>query len=158
MWEFRRDPADLKPEEEYGLQRLFAQLPKLKDLYQVRLRFKEIFDTAKDRTTADEQLMQLQQQTQDLGLDFSGFFSTYENWKPGILKYFDHHQTSAVVEGINNKARVITKRAYGVKSSNTLWTRLILDVNRASDAVGCTIGELRQITAGLSHVFLAFCT
>jgi len=158
MWEFRRDPADLKPEDEYGLQRLFAQLPELKDLYQVRLRFKEIFDTAKDPTTAEQQLTQLKQRTQDLALDFSGFFSTYENWKPGILKYFDNHQTSAVVEGINNKARVITKRAYGVKSSSTLWTRLILDVNRAADAVGHTITEMRQITAGLSQVFLAFCT
>jgi transposase len=158
MWEFRRDPDDLKPEDEYGLERLFAQIPELKDLRQIRLRFKEIFDTAKDRTTAEQQLMELKQRTEELGLDFSDFFSTYENWKPGILKYFDNHQTSAVVEGINNKARVITKRAYGVKSASTLWTRLILDVNRAADAVGHTIGELRQITAGLGQVFLAFCT
>jgi len=46
----------------------------------------------------------------------------------------------------------------GVKSSDTLWTRLSLDLNRASGAVGQTIAELRQITAGLKAVFLAFCT
>ena len=64
----------------------------------------------------------------------------------------------AAVEGINNKARVITKRCYGVKSSDTLWNRLILDLNRASDAVGRSIGELREMVSRLKAVFLAFCT
>jgi hypothetical protein len=62
------------------------------------------------------------------------------------------------VEGINNKARVITKRCYGVKSSATLWNRLILDLNRASEAVGASIAELRQILSDLKAVFLRFCT
>jgi hypothetical protein len=66
--------------------------------------------------------------------------------------------TSAAVEGINNKARVITKRCCGVQSSGTLWNRLILDLNRASEAVGQSIAELREITSGLQAVFLAFCT
>ena len=62
--------------------------------------------------------------TASLGLDFGKFWTTYENWKTGILHYFDGRYTSAAVEGINNKARVITKRCYGVKLSNTLWSRL----------------------------------
>ena len=41
----------------------------------------------------------------------SGFiFETYDRWKTKILNYFDARQSSATVEGINNKARVITKR------------------------------------------------
>ena len=92
------------------------------------------------------------------GLDLSKFWTTYDNWKTGILNYFDGRYTSAAVEGINNKARVITKRCYGVKSSDTLWNRLILDLNRASEAVGQSIAELREITSGLKAVFLAFCT
>ena len=35
---------------------------------------------------------------------------------------------------------------------------LILDLNRASEVVGRTIAELREITSGLAVVFLAFCT
>jgi len=53
---------------------------------------------------------------------------------------------------------VITKRCYRVKSSDTLWNRLILDLSRASEAVGRTIAELGEITSGLKAVFLAFCT
>jgi transposase len=158
MWEFRRDPKDLKPEEREALDRLFAELPVLKDVYDVRVRFKEIFDTAPDVTTAESQLAELRQHTEALGLNFSKFWTTYDNWKTGILNYFDGRYTSAAVEGINNKARVITKRCYGVKSSDTLWNRLILDLNRASEAVGRNIAELREITSGLKDVFLAFCT
>jgi len=103
-------------------------------------------------------LAELRQRTESLVLDFSKFWTTYDNWKTGILNYFDERYTSAAVEGINNKARVITKRCYGVKSSGTLWNRLILDLNRASEAVGQSIAELREITSGLKAVFLAFCT
>ena len=158
MWEFRLNPKDLKPEQREALERLFAAVPVLKDVYDVRVRFKEIFDTAPDVATAEQQLAELLQRTESLGLDFSKFWTTYDNWKTGILNYFDERYTSAAVEGINNKARVITKRCYGVKSSGTLWNRLILDLNRASEAVGQSIAELREITSGLKAVFLAFCT
>ena len=137
---------------------LFAELPVLKDLYDVRVRFKEIFDTASDPATAEQELAALRARTESLGLDFSKFWTTYDNWKEGILNYFDERYTSAAVEGINNKARVITKRCYGVKSPETLWNRLILDLNRASEAVGQSIAELREITSGLKAVFLRFCT
>jgi transposase len=140
------------------LEELFTRLPVLKDVYEVRVRFKEIFDTAPDPATAEQQLAELRVRAESLGLDFGKFWTTYDNWKTGILNYFDGRYTSAAVEGINNKARVITKRCYGVKSSDTLWNRLILDLNRASEAVGRSIGELREIVSGLRAVFLAFCT
>jgi transposase len=158
MWEFRRNPMNLKPEEHAALDRLFSELPVLKKLYEVRVRFKEIFDTAPDVATAESQLAELRQRTEALGLDFSKFWTTYDNWKTGILNYFDGRYTSAAVEGINNKARVITKRCYGVKSSDTLWNRLILDLNQANEAVGRGIDELREIVSGLKAVILAFCT
>ena len=127
MWAFRRDPASLTPEERLALEGLFEKIPKLKELYRVRLRFKEIFDTAGDRTTAARWLRRLRRESEDLGLDLGAFFATYDRWKTEIQNYFDARQTSAAVEGINNKARVITKRAYGLKSAAGLWTRLILD-------------------------------
>ena len=153
MWAFRRDPASLKAEEQQALEGLFEEVPKLNDLYRVRLRFKEIFDTARDRTTAARWLRRLRRETEQLGLDFSPFFATYDRWKTEILNYFDARQTSAAVEGINNKARVITKRAYGLKSADSLWTRLILDLNRASEAIGWSIAQIRRMASGLKALF-----
>ena len=153
MWAFRRDPESLTPEERQALEGLFEKIPKLKDLYRVRLRFTEIFDTACDRTTAARWLRQLRRETEDLGLDLGPFFETYDRWKTAILNYFDGRQTSAAVEGINNKARGITKRAYGLKSSDSLWDRLILDLNRATEAIGWTIDQIRQMAVGLKALF-----
>jgi transposase len=62
------------------------------------------------------------------------------------------------VEGINNKARVITKRTYGLKSAEGLWKRLILDLNRASEAIGWTIEQIRQRAKGLKVLFDSSCT
>ena len=136
MWAFRRDPESLSAEEKQALEALFEKIPALRPLYQVRLRFKEIFDTARNRITAARWLRELRRQCDQLGLDLGSFFETYDRWKTEILNYFDARQTSAAVEGINNKARVITKRAYGLRSAKSLWDRLILDLNRASQAIG----------------------
>jgi transposase len=157
-WAFRRDPASLTPEEQRALEGLFEKIPKLKDLYRVRLRFKDIFDTARDRTTAARWLRRRRRETEDLGLDLGGFLATYDQWKTEILNYFDARQTSAAVEGINNKARVITKRTYGLKSAESLWTRLIWDLNRATEAIGWSIEQIRQMARGLKALFDPSCT
>jgi Transposase len=90
-------------------------------------------------------------------LDFSPeldrFLKTFERWQDEILNYFDARQTSGPVEGINNKARVILKRSYGLKSADSLWTRLILDLNRAQDIVLHSIGQIRELVAGLRTAF-----
>ena len=158
MWAFRRDPGGLTPEEQRALKELVEKIPKLNDLYRVRLRFKEIFETARDRRTAARWLRRLRRETEDLEPDLGPFFETYDRWKTAILNYFDARQTSAAVEGINNKARVITKRAYGLKSAAGLWTRLILDLNRASEAIGCSIEQIRQMARGLKALFDPSCT
>lgn len=157
MWEFRRDPKEASPEDKAKLEVLFAKLPKLRKLHQARVRFKEIFDTAADRKKAARALCALHLQVLDDGLDLEDFFLTYECWQTGILNYFDDRQTSAAVEGINNKARVITKRAYGLKSADSLWTRLILDLNRAAEAIGHTIAQIKSIVTGFRVVFGPFC-
>jgi transposase len=153
MWAFRRDPASLTAEEQQALEGLFEAIPALKELYRVRLRFKEIFDTAPNRATAARWLRQLRSGTERLGMDLGRFFETYDRWKTAILNYFDTRQTSAAVEGVNTKARVITKRSYGLKSARSLWDRLILDLNRAADAIGWSIDQIRQMAVGLKVLF-----
>jgi transposase len=153
MWAFRRDPTSLTAEEQPALECLFEKIPTLRELYRVRLRFQEIFDTAPNRTTAARWLRRLRDETERLGLNLSPFFETYDRWKTEILNYFEAHQTSAAVEGVNTKARVITRRAYGLKSAKSLWDRLILDLNRASEAIGWSIEQIRQMAQGLTALF-----
>jgi hypothetical protein len=90
--------------------------------------------------------------------ELDGFVRTFETWQEEILNYFDAGQTSGPVEGINNKARVIIKRAYGLKSADSLWTRLVLDLNRSAEVVRHTIGQLRALVTSFRAIFSGACT
>ena len=148
MWEFRRRPEDLSDEETAKLDGLFETLPRLRTLYDLRVRFQQIFDTAPDRATALRSLTELWVDVLEAFPEMDRFLRTFEAWQDEILNYFDRRQTSGPVEGINNKARVIVRRAYGLKSAGSLWTRLVLDLNRGRDMVRHTIEQIRGLVAG----------
>src|ERR1700676_4718494 len=158
MWEMRRDPLSLTDAERQKLEELFRRLPELRKLYDLRVRFKAIFDTALTRRQAALALTELFMDATDAFPELDRFVCTYEQWQEQILNYFESGQTSGVVEGINNKARVVTKRAYGIKSADTLWTRLILDLNRAGDLVVQTIDSLRDMVRAFRTIFSMACT
>jgi transposase len=158
MWEMRRDPLSLTDEERQKLEKLFAQIPALRTLYNLRVRFKAIFDTATNRRQAALALTKLFMDATDAYPELDKFVCTYEQWQQQILNYFESGQTSGVVEGINNKARVVTKRAYGIKSADTLWTRLFLDLDRAGEIVAQTVKSLRDLVREFRTVFSASCT
>ena len=122
------------------------------------MRFQAIFDTAGGRRPAHRDLVGLFLDMTEEFPELDGFVRTFEAWQEEILNYFDAGQTSGPVEGINNKARVIGKRAYGLKSADSLWTRLVLDLNRAKDVVTHTIGQIRELVLGFRAIFSGACT
>lgn len=128
-------------------------MPRLRTLHEFRVRFQQIFEKAWGRRKAHRALIGLFLDMLDFSPELDGFIKTFEHWQEEILNYFDARQTSGPVEGINNKARVILKRAYGLKSADSLWTRLILDLNRAKDVVLYTIDQIQEVTAGLRAAF-----
>jgi transposase len=121
------------------------------------VRFKTIFDTLAKRQ-ASLALTKLCLDAVDGFPELERVVCTCEKWQLLILNYFPDRKTSGVVEGINNKARVITKRAYGLKTAASLWTRLILDLNRAKDIVVHTIAGLRESVAGFRAYFSMVCS
>ena len=125
----------------------------MRTLYQLRLRFKEIFDSPLTPEHAGRSLTELFLDAMDAFPELEDVTCTFERWRQSILAYFTARQTSAAVEGVNNKARVIIKRAYGLKSAASLWTRLLLDLNRAADIVLYTIARLRALVVGLRAAF-----
>jgi len=153
MHDFRRRPQDLKPEQTKELEALFNRVPVLGQIYHQRWEATAIFDTAPDRQTAETQLREWIATMRTTGLDWQPFITMLENHWDGILAYFDEGRSSGPVEGINTKLRVITRRSYGIKSVNTLWTRVLLDVNWAAKKVGETITDIRQLVGRIQAYF-----
>jgi len=120
MWHYRRRRRDLKPEEETELDALFDTIPELQLPYHFREDVAEVFDTAKNRKEASTRLEELREVVASEP-DLRDFFDLYDRWRDGILAYFDRRETSAAVEGLNTKARVITRRSYGIKCADIGW-------------------------------------
>lgn len=53
---------------------------------------------------------------------------------------------------------MIVKRAYGLKSADSLWSRLILDLNQAKDVALRTIGQIQELVTGFRAAFSSACT
>ena len=122
------------------------------------MRFRRIFDTAADRRKALRSLTELWLDLLDDFPEVEPFICTFEAWQEEVLNYFEGRQTSGPVEGVNNKARVIVKRAYGLRCADSLWTRLVLDLNRAQDVVVRSIGQVRDLVASFRTIFSWACT
>ncbi len=161
MWLFRKRPEELTPEQRVDLDRLLEQIPELALAYHFRWGLTEIFDTATSRAEAAQRfeefrgLLDADDEDNQVLLEF---FTTYDAHREAILAYFDERKTSGPVEGLNNKARMVTKRCYGVKTAQTLWNRLCLDVNLAALAVGHTVRQMHALAHQIRSVFLGYYT
>jgi transposase len=153
MHDFRRRPEDLKPEQTLALEALFEKVPTLGVIYHLRWQATRIFDTAADASAAAQALREWIAEARATGLDWQPFITMLEGHWDGILAYFKDRRTSGPVEGINNKVRVVLRRAYGIRTVTTLWSRLVLDVNWAWRKVGHTIAGLRGLVSRIQTVF-----
>jgi transposase len=158
MWECRRRPDYDDEETQAKLGALFDTLPEVGFAVSFRWAVTEVFDTAQNRQEAQSRLAEMRELLDEDDTEFHKFFATYDRWKDGILAYFDDRKTSGPVEGVNNKARVITRRAYGLKSAAAVWTRLHLDLNRARDAVRHTIQRIRTLAKAIQSKFARYYT
>jgi hypothetical protein len=140
---------------------LFAKLPELERVYWFRWGVPEVLDLATDEVDAAEQLAEyrsLLDEEDEGDAALLEFFATSEEHRAGIRASFAEGKTRGVAEGLNNKARVITKRCYGVKDTQTLWDRLCLDVNWASKAIGWTVQQMHRLANCIRAKFLALYT
>jgi transposase len=155
MHDFRRRPEGLKPEQTQALEALFEKVPLLGVIYHLRWRATTVFDTAPNRAAAALALDAWIAEARETEMDWEPFITMLKNHWDGILAYFDERKSSAPVEGINTKIRVVLRRGYGIRNLATLWSRVLLDVNWAAKKVGPTIAKLRQLVGRIQAYFAA---
>ena len=126
---FRKNKADLNPEQRAILDRLFAYSPLLKQAYDLREQLTAIFEQPPFKNDAKRALRAWQAQVRATGLTcFDSFLKTlHRYWEP-ITNYFVDLLTSGFVEGLNNKLKVLKRRCYGILNLNHLFQRIFLDL------------------------------
>ncbi|MCH9056880.1 ISL3 family transposase, partial [Synechococcus sp. PCC 6716] len=104
--------ALLKPEENLTqkqkakLEEIREVVPSLARMHQEKESFRAIFEPAKDSKDGTFQLLDWLAQAQD---SFQESVRTICRWFGEVTAYFDNHTNSGVVEGFNNKLKLIKR-------------------------------------------------
>ena len=126
---FRKNQAELRPDQHALLERLWTYTPLLKTVYTWREELTAIFNTAASPATAQDQLRAWQTRVRDSGLTcFDDFLNTLHHWWTEITNYFVNRDSSGFVEGLNNKLKVLKRRCYGLFNLGHLFQRIFLDL------------------------------
>jgi transposase len=79
------------------------------------------------KITSNEALWELVKWLQSCHQFFQKSCQTIRRWLEEILGYFDERTTQGVVEGINQKIKLIKKRAFGLSNFNNFRRRILLN-------------------------------
>jgi transposase len=96
----------------------------LGEMYRNKEAIRDIFES---HITSDEALYKFLEWTQSAYKFFPKSCRTISRWIDEILAYFDHRTTQGIVEGINQKIKLIKRRAYGLNNFNNFRRRVLLN-------------------------------
>ena len=132
-WLLVKNADDLTAEEQAKLEAMFAVSPALQRLHALKEAFRTVCETAPDRITAQEQLTAWVQEVEQSGLSgLTQFVTTLHNWWAVILNYFAAHLSSGMVEGLNNKLKLIKRLGYGYRNFDHFRLRVLVECDGGS--------------------------
>jgi transposase len=129
LWVVRKKPQDLNAEQKQVQQLLFEYSPALKAAYDLQEQLSAIFDEPISKSVAETKIRDWIERVSTSGVKcFETFIKTLNRlWHP-ITNYFVARHTSAFVEGLNNKIKVLKRRCYGLFNLQHLFQRIFLDL------------------------------
>lgn len=120
---------NLEPEEQALLDGLFEASPSLPKAYNRREKLTRLFDKKHSKKSGRRAIRRWMAAVRESGLNcFDNFLTPLENRMDLITNYFISRSSSGWVEGLNNKIKVLKRRAYGVKNLGNLFRRIWLDL------------------------------
>ena len=129
MWILRKQHECLTEADKDKLALLYKHSPILKKAHSYALKLTHIFNTHSNRKSAMANINRWIAKVQKSEINcFDGFIETLEKYKGSIANYFKARKNSGFVEGLNNKIKVIKRRCYGFTKTESLFQRLVMDL------------------------------
>jgi transposase len=119
-----KNEQELNPKQKDKLVEVRNASPTLKIMHQLKEKFRKIFE--KVERWADG-LIEMGGWLSKAQKYFVNSQSTIVRWLDEILAYFDNRTTSGIVEGINNKLKLIKRSAYGFTNFENFRNRCLLN-------------------------------
>ena len=118
-----KNEEDLNEVEQEKLKQVEKVAPILTKMHALKEELRDIFESTKDWS---EGLLEIADWLKDVSKYFPKSFGTIKRWIGEIIAYFDERTTQGVVEGINNKLKLIKRRAYGFRNFDNFRLRSFL--------------------------------
>ncbi len=118
-----KNKEDLKESELEKLEEVKKVAPILIEMHSLKEELRNIFETSKNWS---EGLLKIADWLKNVSKYYPKSFGTIRRWIGEIIAYFDEGTTQGVVEGINNKLKLIKRRAYGFRNFDNFRLRSFL--------------------------------
>lgn len=122
----RRPREHLSPAQRVTLDAALRPFPALRKAYLLTDDLRRWYQQATPKDARLE-LLAWRRMVADLpdASEFSALDTMFTQWQEEILNYFTHRVTQGIVEGKNNRAKVIERQAYGYRNLANLRRRLL---------------------------------
>ncbi len=117
-----KNGVDLTDLEQVKLVLILRHSQRLKLAYELKEEFREIFETCNTVEDGKSQLLTWLKKAHPVYCDV---LTTIRNHLDGICNYFLSRTTSGVMEGINNRLKLILRQAYGFLNFDNFRARLL---------------------------------
>jgi transposase len=117
-----KNKVDLTEEEMKKLQELLRESPCLRIAYELKEEFRDIYETSR---TVKMGKRKMEKWLTHARLFFGETSQTIKNHIRSICQYFANGTTSGVMEGLNNKIKLILRQSYGFKSFDLMREKLL---------------------------------
>ena len=118
-----KNEKDLNEAEQEKLKEVEKVAPSLTKMHALKEKIRDIFESSKDWS---EGLLEIADWLKDVSKYFPKSFGTIKRWIGEIIAYFDEGTTQGIVEGINNKLKLIKRRAFGFRNFDNFQLRSLL--------------------------------
>jgi len=131
-WILVTNECNLDSEQKGKLEELYKTCPELRTCHELKEDFRKIFEEETSRTKAKARLEDWKQRVRATKLkSLEHFLATLDNWEEWILNYFSSGKiTNGVVEGLNNKIKLIKRRGYGYTNTSNFRQRILVECGR----------------------------
>lgn len=117
-----KNSSDLTESETEKLEQVLSQSACLRIAYQMKEELREIYQTSQ---TVQTGISRMKKWLATAIVFYGKVTRTIHSHLEGICNYFISHTTSGVMEGINNKAKLIMRQGYGFTNFESFRARLL---------------------------------
>lgn len=119
-----KNEENLNENQKVKLMSVTKVSPALADMHKLKEKFRKIFENRKSNWLRG--LLRIGIWQKRAKQYFPDSVKTITNWIDEIIAYFDNRTTSGIVEGINNKLKLIKRSAYGFRDFDNYKNRCLL--------------------------------